>query len=87
MKWSQAMECVLMVTKDKFAFRLPLNHRISITTIKYTTVGDYIILEGTMGGFPASVVQVVDERMTKPLVDLEKPPDMEKAVKHFHYLA
>jgi hypothetical protein len=82
------MECVLMVTKDKFAFRLPLNHRISITTIKYTTVGDYIILEGTMGGSPAPVVQVVDERKEKkPLVDLEKPPDMEKAVKHFHYLA
>ena len=80
MKWSHSFECVLMVTKNRFALRLPLNHRISIETIKYTPIGDYIVLEGTMGDPPAPAVQVVDERH-------EKPPDIEKASRPFHYLA
>jgi hypothetical protein len=75
MRWAHEFGAYLSVTGNRFKLTLPLCHRISVSTIRYTPLGDWIDLEGTMDAPPAPVVQVVDERKEKkPPVDLEKPP-------------
>ena len=64
MKWSRNFGADLLVSGKKFKLTLPLNHPLTITSIHYTKIGNWIELRGTMDAPVISSIGVIDGSKT-----------------------